>query len=44
MTRATDVSYTIDIYTELTDARNPLSGTKQEMATTVGCTGFTCVL
>ncbi|MGN0319733.1 MAG: lectin like domain-containing protein [Lachnospira sp.] len=40
MTRATDVSYTIDIYTELTDARNPLSGTKQETATTVGCTGY----
>ena len=34
-TQTADVGYTIDIYTDLKDATNPLSGTKHVEASTV---------
>lgn len=39
-TSKTNVGYTIDIYTDLTSATNPFSGTKQEEATTTGTTTY----
>lgn len=39
-TKYASVSYTIDIYTDLTDTKNPLSGTKQDSATTQGTTAY----
>ena len=39
-TQAASVNYTIEIYTELKDETNPLSGTKQESATTEGTTAY----
>lgn len=39
-TRIADVGYTIDVYTDLTDPSNPLSGEKQTQATTTGNTAF----
>lgn len=35
-----DVSYTIDVYTNLKDPKDPTSGTKQEAATTKGTTSY----
>lgn len=40
MTSSADVEYQIDVYTNLTDSRNPYSGIKQENATTKGKTTF----
>ena len=40
MSRVANVNYTIDIYTDLTDAKDPISGTKQESATTTGSTTY----
>ena len=37
---STNVNYTIEVYTDLTDEKNPLSGTKQESATTQGTTAY----
>ncbi len=37
---STNVNYTIEVYTDLTDEKNPLSGTKQENATTQGTTAY----
>lgn len=39
-TRYASVNYTIDVYTNLTDAKDPTSGTKQESATTEGTTAY----
>lgn len=39
-TTATSVSYTIDVYTDLQNESNPISGTKQESATTTGTTAY----
>lgn len=39
-TQTADVGYTIDIYTDLKDATNPLSGTKHAEASTSGRTTF----
>jgi C1A family cysteine protease len=39
-TRIADVGYTIDVYTNLTDPSDPLSGEKQTQATTTGNTAF----
>ena len=39
-TKAASVNYTIEIYTDLKDETNPLSGTKQESATTEGTTAY----
>lgn len=39
-THVADVGYTIDIYTDLTDSGNPISGTKHEEATTSGRTTY----
>lgn len=39
-TDAVNVNYTIEIYTDLTDITNPLSGTKQDYATTEGNTSY----
>ena len=39
-TRIADVGYTIDVYTDLTDPSDPLSGEKQTQATTTGNTAF----
>ena len=39
-TRIADVGYTIDVYTNLTDPSDPLSGEKQTQATTTGNTVF----
>lgn len=35
-----NVNYTVEIYTDLSDEQNPLSGTKQEDATTSGTTAY----
>ena len=40
MSQAADVKYTVDIYTNLTNLNNPLSGTKQVTATTTGYTQY----
>ena len=40
LTHDANVGYTIEIYTDLTDGSNPLSGTKQESAKTEGQTAF----
>ena len=40
LTSMANVSYTIEVYTNLADASNPLSGTKQEAATTQGTTAY----
>ncbi len=40
LTHSANVEYTIEIYTGLTDDSNPLSGAKQENATTTGKTTF----
>lgn len=40
LTHAADVSYTIDIYTGLTNRYNPTSGTKQEGASVSGQTSY----
>lgn len=37
-TQTADVGYTIDIYTDLKDASNPISGTKHAEASTSGRT------
>lgn len=37
-----DVSYTISVYTDLKDPKDPTSGTKQEKATTTGETSYLC--
>ena len=39
-THNASVSYTIEVYTDLTDVKNPTSGTKQESATTQGTTAY----
>ena len=39
-TQTADVGYTIDIYTDLKDASNPISGTKHAEASTSGRTTF----
>ena len=39
-TQAANVSYTIEIYTNLTDINDPYSGIKQENATTSGTTAY----
>lgn len=39
-TMATNVNYTVEIYTDLTDSRNPLSGIRQDSATTRGTTAY----
>ena len=39
-TSATSVKYKIEVYTNLTDSKNPLSGTLQESATTEGMTSY----
>lgn len=39
-TRAAEVEYSIEIYTNLSDSNNPTSGTKQESATTIGSTEY----
>lgn len=39
-TRVADVSYTVSVYTDLTNSTNPLSGTRQEAATTQGMTAY----
>ena len=39
-TRAAGVNYTIEIYTDLKDETDPLSGIKQEYATTEGTTAY----
>ena len=39
-TRIADVGYTIDVYTDLMDPSDPLSGEKQTQATTTGNTAF----
>ena len=39
-TQAANVHYTVDIYTDLTDEIDPLSGTKQEYASTEGETAY----
>lgn len=39
-TQTADVGYTIDIYTDLKDSSNPISGTKHEEASTSGRTTF----
>ena len=38
--RAANVGYTVEIYTDLTDASDPLSGTRQDSATTSGMTTY----
>lgn len=40
MTRAADVNYTIDIYTNLSNEKDPTSGIKQDQATTSGVTTY----
>ncbi len=40
MSQVADVKYTVDIYTNLTNLNNPLSGTKQVTATTTGYTQY----
>lgn len=40
LTHATSVGYTIKVYTDLKDSKNPLSGTLQESATTEGRTTY----
>ena len=39
-TNTAEVTYTIEVYTDLTDLKNPSSGTKQEGATTQGTTTY----
>ena len=39
-THNASVNYTIEVYTDLTDVKNPTSGTKQESATTQGTTAY----
>lgn len=39
-TTATSVNYTIDVYTDLQNESDPISGTKQESATTTGTTAY----
>ena len=39
-THTSDVKYTIEVYTDLTNPNDPLSGNKQERATTLGETTY----
>ena len=40
MLRAANVGYTVDVYTNLSNPKDPTSGTKQAEATTTGRTGY----
>ena len=39
-TKYTSVNYTIEVYTDLTDVKNPTSGTRQDSAVTQGTTAY----